>query len=191
MGPLVALGISTAAGLVNSLFNKGGYQDTPENRRYLEYLRGELAKPESQLGYSPEEKATMLRQIDEALGEKTQEASASMARRGMMTAGQMSNLATDIGNSYGDAATDIELKSADAARRQKQFLISELGAASGRQQPRDPLNIDFGGLAESLAFQSGLNNTPKPQPGGFTSGNFMQGIGLKKRWNPLTGEWEG
>jgi hypothetical protein len=137
---LAPLAIAGGSGLLNALFGEDDRFDmSPEQRRMLNMLLREYQGGE--FGPSFAEQSQLQKRLKEGLQEQAQTRTgsslASMARRGTLSPGQASGLTTDIqsgfGEAYGKGVTDIQLGSAEIARREKGQVRGLLGGLSQGQ----------------------------------------------------------
>ena len=137
--------VSVGGGLLGGLFGgKDRWEMSPEQRQLMSYIYGQLNS--GNLGYSESEKAGMLSRMNDQLQGQSQQAiasnQASLARRGMLSPGQMAGMSTsiagDYARQYGRGVRDIELASAEAGRQSKMGLLSMLtGLSQGQFVPAD------------------------------------------------------
>jgi len=175
----IAAAITAGGGLLSGLLSRRKqWEMSPEARNLYQTYLDQYRQPDSALGYSGAEKGMMLGKVNEALGQKTAQNQASLQRRGMLSAGQMGGMATDIGNQYGEAATDIELNSLNAGRQRKDSLRGAMSGLLGGQQfmPEQDASAGVGGTLGNL-YLAYLMNKKKQQEGGtFPSAGFMPGL---------------
>ena len=160
LGTLGILGLSAGAGLADYLFGKDEGSMTPEERRIYDYVMGELAKSDTALGYSPQEKMGMQKNLKTGLQEYGQEqlasGTASMARRGAYSPGNVAAMTTSMmanqGKAYGQGLTDIDLASMQAGRQRKGQLMGMLPGMGGRMAAEPDLGGSISDFIANLAY---------------------------------------
>lgn len=132
--------VAGGSGLFNALFGEGDKFDmSPEQRQLLNMLMGEYQRGE--FGPSRAEQSQLQERLKGQLQEQAQARTgsslASLGRRGVLSSGQASGITTDIqsgfGKAFGRGVTDIQLGSAEIARREKGQLRGLLGGLSQGQ----------------------------------------------------------
>ena len=94
--------VSVGGGLLGGLFGgKDRWEMSPEQRQLMSYIYGQLNS--GNLGYSESEKAGMLSRMNDQLQGQSQQAiasnQASLARRGMLSPGQMAGASAGLTSS--------------------------------------------------------------------------------------------
>ena len=180
MNPLLAGSlVSLGGGLLGGLFGgKPKWAMSPQQKALYEMMLKEYNG--GQLGFRPEQRTAMLGQLQEALGQRTAQSQASLARRGMLSAGQMGGLATEIGNQYGRGVGMIDIASAEQANANRRALLGNMaGLSQGQYIPADNSWGQMAGGISSDLMQYLLLKGMKLQDisGGYSSPGFLQGIG--------------
>jgi hypothetical protein len=203
---LAPLAIGAGEGLLSSIFGSDNkYTMSDEQKRALQYIWGELQKPDSQLGFSPQERADLINQIKTKVGEQTQSSigsnTASLARRGMATPGGITGMTTDItaqgGKDIASGITNVGLASEQAGRQRKSQLLGMLpGMSQGDYQPADNSFMNaMSGFGQNLAYtmnQPKQDNSIWGSAPGYTSpgfGNLRNSGGGGWIKDPYTGQW--
>lgn len=186
MDPIVAsILASLGAGGIDALF--GGQETmTPEQRRVLEYVQGELNKSDLALGFSTQEKEGMRGRLKTDIRDYTEEqigsGESSLSRRGAGSAGQIAALTTNImaegGKTFGEGLTDIDLASARAGRQRRSQLTSMLPGLSQGQLDQGP---DIGSsMADFISNLAYYQASKKKRP---YTGRSIGNIAAPSLWN--------
>lgn len=132
--------IAAGSGLLNALLGEEDRFDmSPEQRQIFNMLLREYQG--GQFGPSFAEQSQLQERLKGGLQEQAQARTgsslASLGRRGALSPGQVSGLTTDIqsgfGKAFGRGVTDIQLGSAEIARREKGQVRGLLGGLSRGQ----------------------------------------------------------
>lgn len=205
----LSLGLSGAGGLANMLFGGGGYELPPELQAYLDKIKKDLGKTDSELGLSTGERTAMAQRLREAIDKNAGRAiggyQASAARRGMglqpsQTAGFSADVLSSAGKDYGEGIKDIDLSAIQMGRQRRSELEGRQMGVMGmtRYNP----GTDFGAIFEKVAEkvqqgrgqaggESDYFNQAFDQNQGNIHQQYPQAFGRQRmRWNPQTGRFE-
>ena len=164
MSLLLSLGSAGAGALFGG---EDEFKMSPRKKAIFDRLTAELAKGD--LGISIEERQAMEKQLKEGIREESERATASstasLVRRGGLSAGQQAGLTTSIqagaGKAFGRGLTDIALFDAREKARRRSEIESTLLGTPEQFDTGDDIFDDLGGLSENI-MSIILNRRKKP-----------------------------
>ena len=178
IGTAGAIGIVGASALAEYLLGADAESMSPEQRRALEFVFDELKKGD--MGFSTAEKAGLRKNLKTGLEETSKEnigrGTQSLARRNLVSSGQITGLTTNIlsgaGKAFGQGITDIDIASEQFGRQREAQLLSLLpGLSRGIPEGEQSIGGDLSGFIQNLAFNSASRRRRRPgiNRGGFSN----------------------
>jgi len=148
-------------------------------QKFLEWIKGQANRPESELGYTGAEKNALRfgakNRLRRGAAETNSSMAASAARRGgVFTPQAKMDVTGKYAQAFGDFIPQVDIESARLGRERKDKYTSMLGDAS-MNMPDESITPDLAGLSENLTLLSLLKKNGV-EPGATPSTGFMSGL---------------